>query len=459
MKNETYHFIGIGGSGMSGLARLLLHEGVGVTGSDQKDSATLQELAAAGAHVHVGHRAGNINGATRVVYSAAIPEENPEVQVARERGLPIISRAQLLGEMLAAKSGIAIAGTHGKTTTTGMTASIFLHANADPTILVGGDWAPIRGNARPGSGPHVIAEACEAFNSFLELRPHVAVVTNVEADHLDCHGSLEGVIAAFEKFLSQVAPDGCAVLCGDDANVRQLIPALHCRHLTYGLGEGVDLRAVDLDLSGATAGFSVVWRGERLGAVRLGVPGRHNVLNALAAVGVALDAGLPFEAVRAGLADFTGVGRRFELLGEAGGVRVMDDYAHHPTEVTATLQAAREAFRGRLVVMFQPHLFSRTQLLMEEFAGSFGPADRVIIADIYPAREAPIPGVTAEKLAARIEALEPGKDVHYVGPKEAAVPALLEWLQPGDVVFSMGAGDIRQSGEKLLEALRGRAKN
>lgn len=456
LDRRPVHLVGIGGAGMSGIARLLLARGIPVSGSDVREDAVLDDLRRLGARVVVGHRAENVSGAARVVYTAAVKQDNPELLAARRLGLAVTTRAAMLGELMAGTASIAVAGTHGKTTTTGMIASIFQAAGADPTVLIGGDLPALGGNARAGSSPFFVAEACEAFRSFLELRPLIAVVTNIEADHLDTYGSLEGVVDGFARFIGQIRPAGAAILCWDDLNVRRLLPQLRCRQLRFGLEDGAELSAVDLDLESATPRFTPRWRGGLLGEFALGVPGRHNLLNALAALGVALEVGLPVEAARAGLRTFPGVGRRFERLGEPGGVLVIDDYAHHPTEVAANLEAARRTLRRPLTAIFQPHLFSRTQELMPEFADSFRLADRVIITDIYPAREAPLPGVTGEALAAAIQAQEPRKEVRFVSPKEAIVPLLAPELRPGDVVLTFGAGDIRQVGQALVTELRRR---
>jgi UDP-N-acetylmuramate--alanine ligase len=452
-RSGPFHLVGIGGAGMSGIARLLLSRGAVVTGSDARESPVLGELRRMGARVAVGHQAENVAGAARVIYTAAAKADNPELQEAERRGLEMTSRAAMLGELMDGTASIAVAGTHGKTTTTGMIAAIFDAAGADPTVLIGGDLPALGGNARAGQSPYFIAEACEAFRSFHELRPLVAVVTNVEADHLDTYGSLEGVIESFGQFVSQIRPTGAVILCWDDPNIRRLLPHLTCRQLRYGLEDGAELTAVDVDLERAMPRFHPRWRGGLMGEFELGVPGRHNVLNALAALGVALEVGLPLDAVREGLRGFRGAGRRFEYLGEAAGILVVDDYAHHPTELAATLAAARQALRRPITAVFQPHLFSRTQQLMEEFAGSFGDADRVIVCDIYPAREAPIPGVTAELLAERIQAREPGKEVRCISPKEQVAELLANELHPGEAVLTLGAGDIRAVGEALIARL------
>ncbi|MBI3910451.1 MAG: UDP-N-acetylmuramate--L-alanine ligase [Armatimonadetes bacterium] len=460
---ETIHFIGIGGAGMSALAQLFLARGAHVTGSDAKDSPVLARLAAAGATVHVGHAAAHVGAADRVVYSAAIPEENPERQEACRRHLPLLSRAQLLGEVLDQYTGIAISGTHGKTTTTAMAAAIFLHAGADPTVILGGDWDVIGGNVRVGGGKHCLAEACEAFSSFLALRPCYAAITNIDADHLEFHGSIEGVVEAFRRFLRQVRPEGTAVVCLDDPRVRDLAGNLPCKALTYGVAAmDADLRAINLDASGPVARFRVSYRGKVLGSIRLGVPGRHNASNALAAIGLALTVGLPFDAAQMALAQFRGVGRRFERLGEANGVMVFDDYAHHPREIAATLACARAAFPGRrLWAVFQPHLYSRTQLLMEEFAAALADADHVVITEIYAARERPIAGVTGKALAVAASRKHSGGEnrVAFAPTLDEGVERLRTAVRPGDVVLVMGAGDIRALGEKLVQALANEAKN
>lgn len=455
---RSVHLIGIGGTGMSGIARVLLARGWRVSGSDAQESEATRALRRAGARVAIGHDATNLGAVERVVYSAAIAPENPELLEARRRGIPIVRRDVALGELMQGTIGIAIAGTHGKTTTTGMVASIFLHAGADPTVLIGGDLPALGGNARAGEGSYLITEACEAFDSFLELAPAYAVVTNIEADHLDYHGSLEGVVRAFQRFVARIDPGGAAVLNADDPHTPALVAALGCRAVTFGLCTASDratFTATDVRTDTATPCFTVRREGEVLGTARLLVPGRHNVSNALAALAVALEAGIPFDVARDGLATFAGMGRRFETLGEAGGVRVIDDYAHHPTEVAATLETAAELFRRPITAVFQPHLYSRTRDLMAEFAASFTLARRVIVTAIYPAREAPIPGVDAGRLADAIRARGDRQEVAYLPCKEEIAPWLVERLAPGEVVLTLGAGDIRQVGEQLLRRLNG----
>jgi UDP-N-acetylmuramate--alanine ligase len=451
---ETYHLIGIGGAGMSGLARLLLGAGTPVQGSDLRLGETSAALAAAGARVFEGHRTENVAGATQVIYSAAVPEENPELVEARRLGLPTVPRAEMLARVMEGKIGVAIAGTHGKTTTTGLLASAFLAAGADSSVLVGGEWSALNGNARAGSGPHFLAEACEAFDSFLELSPQIVLLTNVEADHLDWHGSLEGVLTAFRKFLARVSRNGYVVGCGEDENVRALLAQSGLRTVTYAIDGDADYTATDVQLEGRSPSFTVRRQGEAVGTVRLSVPGRHNVLNALGAAAVALEEGLEFAGIARGLESFTGVGRRFETLGDVSGVLVLDDYAHHPTEVRATLAATRGALGRRTTVVFQPHLYSRTQLLLEDFATSFGDADRVVVTEIYGAREAPIPGISGELLAQRIAAKSNGPTVEFAPKLEGLAQKLAAEARSGDVVMTMGAGNIRSVGEELVSELR-----
>lgn len=447
--SETFHFIGIGGAGMSGLARMLLSRGIAVSGSDLRESDTVRQLRDAGAEIHIGHRVDNLGAATQVVYTAAARDENPEVQEARRRGLPTIVRAEMLGRLMAERRGIAVAGTHGKTTTTGMVASIFLAAGADPAILVGGDWGPIGGTAYPGKGRHVIAESCEAFGSFLHLTPDVAIVTNLDRDHLDCYSGWEEIEGAFRQFLSQIRPGGYAVGCGDDPRVPNLLRAAP-RHLIYSIDGDADYRAEGLEPAGAGTRYQLIGPGGPLGSVSLAVPGRHNVLNSMASAAVALEEGLPFEAVRQGLADFTGVGRRFERLGEFNGALLIDDYAHHPTEIRATLAAAKQSLGRRIVVVFQPHLFSRTRDHLDDFARSFEDADRLYLTPIYPAREDPIPGITSEVLLERVRALDAGRAAELITDRDEMIRRLREEADPNTAILTMGAGDIRGVGEALL---------
>lgn len=451
-ENGRIHMIGIGGAGMSGLAAVMAEMGRRVSGSDLQATPVTARLESLGVKVFRGHNAANVSGADLVVASAAVPADNPELRAAREMGLPILGRAEMLGRLMSGTLGVAVSGTHGKTTTTSMLADVLEAGGLDPTVIIGGDLDRLNGNARLGKGKVFLTEACEAFNSFLELRSTIAVVTNIEADHLDFHGSLEGVIHSFERFLSQIEPNGCAVLCVDCPNVRAVMPSITRRIVSYGLSPDAELRAADTDIESQHASFRILHRARDCGRFTLKVPGRHNVLNALAAAAVGRELGLDFHIIRKALAEFHGAGRRFEVLGTAAGVTVVDDYAHHPTEIRATLAAAR-GWGGRVVAVFQPHLFSRTRTFLNEFAESLSAADLILLTEIYPAREKPIAGVSASLIVDAIKVRFPGKDVVFVSEKDRVAETLRPSLQPGDVVVVMGAGDIRAAAEMLLSML------
>jgi len=460
---ERLHFVGIGGAGMSGIAAVMIRRGSQVSGSDQKESENTRRLQAMGADVHIGHSRENVGDAEIVVVSAAVPPDNPEILAARERGIPIMQRAAALGRLMSEyKHRIGVAGTHGKTTTTAMTGLVLLEGGLDPTILIGGDMDAISGNARLGGGDVFVTEACEAFSSFLQLRPSVAVVTNIDADHLDHFESFEDIKDAFRQFIRQVDEGGCVIACGDDNGVRNtlaskgMFPALKMRLITYGAREGADLRAVEVDVDSPKASFSVERDGKVMGRIALKAPGTHNVLNALAATAVGLEQRVSFDAIRSALAGYAGTGRRFEILGEAAGVMVVDDYAHHPAEIAATLAAAKRGWRRRVVVVFQPHLYSRTSFFLNDFASSLSLADRLIVTDIYAAREKPVPGVSARQI---IEAMgdNGGGPAEYVPDKADVADRLLPDLRPNDMVIVMGAGDIRVVGEEIVSRLSGTA--
>lgn len=462
------HFIGIGGVGVSALGEVALARGDRVTGSDRSASPITARLAAHGAGVTIGHCADAVRAAAPdlVVYSAAISDANPELAVAREAGIPVMSRAQYLGRLMDEAAGPtgAIGGSHGKTTTTCMLASALVAADLDPTALIGGDYAPFDGNVRIGAGPFV-TEACEAFRSFLELRPDVAIVTSVDADHLDCYGTLDGVIAGFLDFVGGVRPGGTVVVCREGPNVDIVAAraaALGLQVVTYGFAshliasvsptitaehytDEAGVASADIVLSGKDG------RSVPVGRVVLGMPGRHNILNGLAALGAAIACGADPAKALQGLQGFGGVERRFQVLGERNGVVVVDDYCHHPTEIAATIAAARSAYPGRrLIAVFQPHLYSRTRDHLDDFATTLAEADAVIVAGIYAAREEPIEGVDASLLSGRISRLAPGRTV-LTEPDKARIPAMLAIVaRPGDVALIMGAGDIREAGEWFL---------
>ena len=442
------HMIGIGGVGVSGLAQIMSEMGYKVTGSDLCPGETAEKLKKIGVEVFAGHNSAYISGADLVVASAAVPEDNPELVAAHEQGILVLSRAEMLGRLMSGKYGIAVAGTHGKTTTTSMIAVMLEAAELDPTVSIGGDVEQLSGNAKLGESQFFLAEACEAFNSFLELKPKMAIVTNIEADHLDCHGSLDGVIKSFKKFLSQIEQNGCAIMCLDCPNVKRVIPSVECRVITYGTGREADCSAYRLDVSVQNPSFEVVYKNRDLGKFTLNVPGIHNVRNALAVIAVGCELGIDRETICSALLEFRGAGRRFEILGTAQGVTVVDDYAHHPTEVAATLAAARTWGR-RVVAVFQPHLYSRTQLFADGFADSLKEADLVVLTEIYAAREKPIPGVSAKMISDRMEA---GK-ARFLPDKQQLAEELAPLLKEGDLVVVMGAGDIRSSAEELLTRL------
>ena len=449
------HFVGIGGSGMSGIAEVLLTMGYPVSGSDRADSDAVKRLKGLGATIHVGHAAANVGAAEGVVFSDAVPETNPELMEARRRKIPVIPRAQMLNELMRLKYGVCIAGTHGKTTTTSMTALVLAQGGLDPTIVIGGVLDALGGSsARLGKGDYFVVEACEAFASFLQLSPAVAVVTNIDNDHLDHYQNMDNLRDAFVRFINRLPFYGFALVCGDDAEVLGILPRVVRRVITYGFGEKNDLIVRVKESGAAGSRFSLVRGGQILGEARVGLPGRHNVLNAAAAMGVGLELGIPFDTAALGLDKFTGVRRRFQLKGEARGVRVVDDYAHHPTELRATLQAAREALGGggRLVVAFQPHLYSRTQLLYQDFAAALEAADVVYLAGIYGARETPIAGVSSQLIADLLEAK--GKSVVYASELDALAPKVLRELHGGDLFITAGAGSIDKLGEMVLAGLR-----
>ncbi|MBI4014309.1 MAG: UDP-N-acetylmuramate--L-alanine ligase [Candidatus Rokubacteria bacterium] len=449
---QQVHFVGIGGVGMSGIAEVLLTLGYRVTGSDARRSEAVERLERLGAKVFAGHAASHIEGAQVVVYSSAVARDNPELQAARQRGIPVIPRAEMLAELMRVKSGIAIAGTHGKTTTTSMVGAVLAEAGFDPTIVVGGRITALGANARLGQGEFLVAEADESDGSFLKLTPTIAVVTTIDAEHLDYYTDLAAIRETFLQFINKVPFYGVAVLCVDQPEIQALLPRVEKRVITYGLAGPADLVAAAVRLEGLTARFEVLQRGESLGELALQVPGAHNVANALAATAVGLDLEIPFAVVQRALAGFTGVHRRFQVKGEVDGILVVDDYGHHPAEIRATLAAARAGFHRRLVVAFQPHRYTRTLHLHAEFLTAFGDADVLVITDIYPAGETPIPGVHARTLVEGIVARST-REVRYVSDRGELVELLLRLVRPGDLVLTLGAGDIGTVADQVLGRL------
>ncbi|HEV8631954.1 MAG TPA: UDP-N-acetylmuramate--L-alanine ligase [Thermoanaerobaculia bacterium] len=446
------HFVGIGGAGMSGIAEVLLDYDLGVTGSDQTASEATRRLEELGIVVWIGHSPEHITGADLVVRSSAIKDDNVELAAARDRGITIVRRAEMLAELMRLKYGIAVAGTHGKTTTTSLVGTILTEAGLDPTVIVGGRLRVSGTGARLGKSWYLVAEADEFDRSFLRLQPVLAVITNIDVDHLDTYKDLADIEAAFEQFAGTVPFFGQVITCLDDANVQALLPRLAGRRvLTYGFSPQADLTAFDVRSTAGGSHFTVrhAQRGT-LGELTVPLPGRHNVQNALAAIGVALAVGLDFEAIAKGIAAFKGVHRRFERLGSFRGATVVDDYAHHPAEVSATLQAAREAFPGaRLHAVFQPHLYSRTQQLATDFGRSLLGADSAWVTDVYAAREEPIAGVSGELVvdAARASG---HRAVRYVQHWRELPPHLAETVGAGEVVLTMGAGDVFRLGQQLV---------
>ena len=452
LKLRRLHFVGAGGVGMSGLAEiLLLSTPLEISGCDLARSENTERLLKLGARIATGHDASHVKDADLVVVSAAVDEANPEVAAARERGIPVIRRAEMLAEIMRLKQGVAIAGTHGKTTTTSLTGLVLTEAGFDPTIVVGGRVRILGTNARLGKGEYLVAEADEFDRSFLELVPVVAVITNIEADHLDTYRDLDDIRDAFATFANRVPFYGAVVACADDPGVASILPRIKRRVVTYGLSEGAALVARDMRLDAGGTSFEV-WEGQTwsLGSVRLSLAGRHNVLNALAAIAVGRELSVPFPTIARALSEFTGVVRRFETKGERGGVLVVDDYAHHPTEVSATLASARQVYPGRrLVALFQPHLFSRTRDFAAEFGKSLTGCDLAIVMDVYPSREKPQKGITGELVASA--ARQAGcREVVYVPEKTKVVAELAERTRPGDVLLTMGAGDVVRFGEEFL---------
>jgi UDP-N-acetylmuramate--alanine ligase len=450
------HFVGIGGAGMSGIARILIARGVAVSGSDRRDSPTLLALRALGARVAVGHDPAHLGDADTVVVSTAIRADNPELAAARERGLRVLPRAVALAAVMAGRRSVAVAGTHGKTSTTSMLTVAVQACGVDASFAIGGDLNESGSNAHSGQGDVFVAEADESDRSFLVLAPFGAVVTNVEADHLDNYGDLAAVEDAFDRFLGTVDPDGFVVLCADDPGSARLLGVpTEARVRTYGTAEGSDLRLVDLVVGPDGTAWTALLDGRVLGRVRIQVPGEHMARNSAAALLSGLELGLPAEGLIDGLGRFGGVHRRFELKGVVGGVRVYDDYAHHPTEVDAQLRAARAvAGEGRLVVAFQPHLYSRTREFADGFGRALALADEVVVMDVYGAREDPVPGVTGAMVAEAVPL--PVERVRFEPSWSATAPALADRARPGDLVVTMGAGDVSMVGPEVLEVLRQR---
>jgi UDP-N-acetylmuramate--alanine ligase len=450
---QRIHLVGIGGIGMSGIAEVLLTLGYSVSGSDTKPSSITERLHTLGAIIHDQHHAANVQGAHVVVTSSAIRSENPEVIEAHNQKIPVIPRAEMLTELMRLKYGIAVGGAHGKTTTTSLVASILTAAHLDPTFVIGGRVNQAGTTARLGRGDYFVVEADESDRSFLLFAPVVAVVTTIDREHLDQYTSLQDIQDAFTQFVNRVPFYGAAILCLDEPNVRSIIPNVKRPILTYGTSSQADLLISDIRLNGLASEFRLTYKSEDLGIFRLPhPPGIHNVRNAAAAAAVALYLNVPAELIREGLANFGGVGRRFDIKGTINDITVIDDYGHHPTEIRATLEAARGCKFNRLLVLFQPHRFTRTQQLWDEFLLAFNQADLLVVTDIYAASEAPIPGITSEAL---VSAIRDGgrKNVHYLPSLQSSIEFLLQNARPGDAILTVGAGSVSKASGELFTLL------
>ena len=454
---QRIHFIGIGGSGMCGIAEILLSLGYSVSGSDLKAGEVTEKLGGLGARIAVGHSAANLGDSQVVVYSSAVSRDNPEMVEARRRGIPVIRRAEMLAELMRLKYGVGVAGTHGKTTVTSMAGLVLTEGGLDPTVVIGGRLLSIGGHVRAGVGDYMVAEADESDASFLVLTPVIAVITNIDDDHMDHYRTMDRLYSAFIEFAQKVPFYGAVVVCSDDPGVRKILPELKKRVVTYGFGSDAMVRAEGVEVTSAGSSYSVSIGGKPSGAATLAVAGRHNILNSLAAAAVGLELGVPIEAGLRALASFSGVARRLQFKGEKGGVAVYDDYGHHPTEVRATIEALSGQARlsgGRLVVLFQPHRYSRTNLLREAFGGAFEGADEVVITEIYSAGEDPIPGVTGRSVLDEVR--KHGKPPSEFAPDlESGCSAVVRKAKKGDFILTLGAGDVGRCGERILALLAG----
>lgn len=465
-RTKRIHFVGIGGIGMSGIAELLLNLGFRVSGSDVKLSDTTDRLEALGARVTRGHHGGLVEESDVVVYSSAVDESNPEIAAAKALAIPVIPRAEMLGELMRLKFSVTVAGSHGKTSTTSLVASVLAHGGLDPTVIVGGKLKSFHSNARLGGSRYLVAEADESDGSFVRLPSSIGIITNIDREHLDHYGDLEAIKSGFVEYASRVPFYGAVIMCADDENVRSIMPRVERRKIAYSLtggdrpGDsasvsihaGADLRGRIVAREGQGTRFSVEYGDEPFGEITLAIPGTHYVSNALAACAVGIEMEIPFYAIKKGLEEFEGVGRRFEVKGTKSGVIVVDDYGHHPTEIAATVKAALDNYDRRLYVMFQPHRYSRTQSMAEEFGTCFDGAETVFVTDIYPAGEKPIPGVTAQTIIERVKAV--GRvGVRYTPSFDDMTDEVASIVRDGDMVITMGAGDIYKAGELLLDKL------
>ena len=449
-KVKNIHFVGIGGIGMSGIAEVLLNLGYTISGSDLSQSDITQRLAVLGAKIFAGHDASHLGDADVAVTSTAVKSNNPEVLEAQRRGIPVIPRAEMLAELLKMKFSIAVSGSHGKTTTTSMVSTVLAHGGLDPTMVIGGKLASIGSNAKMGDGEVIVAEADESDGSFLKLSPSLAVITNIDREHLDYYRDIEEIKEAFLQFANIVPFYGSTILCFDDENVKTILPQIKRKTITYGLTSSADYRAIDIKFAGSSSTFSLVYKGTPCGDVTLNVPGRFNVYNALATIAVAREFDMEYPAICEGLKRFVGVHRRLEVKGKSRGITVVDDYGHHPTEIRETLAAAKHVWKDRIIVVFQPHRYTRTKALFEEFLTAFPNADTLIVTDIYAASEDPIEGVNALSLCDGIRRCG-NRDVTYLSDFDDIVKHLLSIAKPTDVIITQGAGNVWKIGEEFLK--------
>lgn len=450
---KKVHFIGIGGAGMSALAKILVEKGYEVSGSDMKESTMTGILRDLGAKIFIGHKAENVVGAEAIVVSSAIREENPEVVEANRLGLKRLHRSDVNAFLINNCKGIAVAGAHGKTTTTSMIGVSLDYEGVSPSIIIGGEVDYLGSNAKLGTSDYLVSEADESDGTFLKYHPYIGIVTNIENDHMDHYGTMENIIKAFRQFLNQVRDDGWAVVCSDNDHIRDILPEVQCKVVTYGMNQSADYMAANVQTTASETTFEVVHKGEKLGQVRLNVPGMHNVLNAMACVVTGITLGLSVDQMAEGLTVFNGAKRRFQTKGKVNDIWVVDDYAHHPTEIATTIKAARQTQPKRLVCAFQPHRYSRTQLLQKEYGSCFAGADLLVLTDVYSAGEDPIPGIDGELLVQEV-ARQTGQNTVYIKDKKEIAQYLKSIAQPGDLIMTMGAGDIVKCGEELVELLK-----
>jgi len=451
-KIKQLHFVGIGGSGMSGIAEVLLNQGYAVSGSDVVGTDITRHLIDIGAVVHIGHAAENIGEADVVVVSSAVKPDNVEIIAAHDRGITVIPRAEMLAELMRMKFGIAVAGTHGKSTTTSIIGEIMSAGNFDPTIIVGGRVTNLGTSVRIGASEYLVAEADEFDRSFLKLMPTLAVITTLEAEHMECYTDMDDLRGAFVEFANKVPFYGVVFLCLDEMSLQGIMPDIKRRVITYGLSTQSDLRATRIRFDGSNAHFEVVARDKSIGEVHVGLLGLHNVRNTLASIAVGLEMGMDFESIERGIENFRGVHRRFEKIGEAHGVLIIDDFAHHPTEIWVNLQGAKLGYDRRVIAVFQPHLFTRTRDFASDFGQAFLHSDVLVVTGIYPSREDPIPGITAE-LISRAAKDYGHREVYYVPEKEELPERLMKIVKPGDMVITFGAGDINKYGREFYDLL------